>query len=267
MVLLTSGFNVSRNKQFSSNLSLLKGFFSVKVIILAAGRGIRFNRRYCHSRRIPKCLIPIREKDTILDCNLGHLLSEPIVTGVVIITGFQSGCINEHIANRFPDNGKIQIIYNHNFKHPVIFSLQCALNNLEPHLNLLILNGDTWYKRAIFQNISTSIRSIKNTVMLFGAKTTQFKDDDMRVVTHHNRVINVGKFITNANAISAGAILLLGEGVTRYRHAVFDENAHTLSYHHSLLHTIIKDGYPVHFGDIGSQQWVEIDTYRDLEFL
>ena len=74
-------------------------------VILAAGKGSRLGN---YTADLPKSLLPLNDNKTLLDYNL-ELLSTYNLEKIIIVTGFNSNKIEEHIIKY----KNIEIIYLH----------------------------------------------------------------------------------------------------------------------------------------------------------
>ena len=91
----------------------------VQAIILAAGKGSRFNNL---TKTIPKCLFTIG-KTTILDRQI-DLLLENKIDDILVVTGYESNLIQKHLNQK-----NIKIIKNKKYDvFDSLYSFWCAKN-------------------------------------------------------------------------------------------------------------------------------------------
>ena len=101
----------------------------MKVIILAAGIGKRFNPTQNIRNNIPKSLIEIEDGQTILDINIESIFTYNKVSDVLIVTGFKSELIDKHVKLKYPNETKIKTIFKI-ADHLRTTSLRLEYNNL-----------------------------------------------------------------------------------------------------------------------------------------
>jgi len=80
----------------------------MKIIMLAAGVGKRFNQNVPYLNEIPKCLVEIVDKKTILDINLENIFACSRTSEIFVITGFKSELIDRHIKATYCNNDRIK---------------------------------------------------------------------------------------------------------------------------------------------------------------
>lgn len=233
------------------------------VIILAAGLGTRFNNvSECDKR--PKCLIEIKNSKVLLDLNLKSLVSVEEVKKIIIVTGYKHELINKHVQLKYPTESRIVIAYNPDYQKSVVHSVKKGFEYIGQTNSVLLLNGDTYFKKIIFEKVGQIVKNKSSSITLFGNFTDDFLDDDMLVKVINGKVENVGKIIKNANAVSSGAILLCNRGLQKYLHMLNNKSLEKLKTHHSILKVIINTGFEVDFSNLGMRNWYEIDTEDDL---
>ena len=238
----------------------------MNIVILAAGKGQRFNKDNFKWNKIPKCLIEISNKNTILDINLKRLLKYRYVDEIFIVTGFKSILIEEHIKIKYQQFGNIKTIYNPLFDASVIYSIKQAFDNFKKTKDnsVLILNGDTVFGCSVFNKIDNILKENINTISIFGFLTEEFLLDDMMVNILENKLICVGKRIRKANGVSSGAILLCNKGLQKYHQTLNTEKNENLKTHHGILQVIRNSEYDIDFVNLKSRDWFEVDKKSDL---
>lgn len=149
-------------------------------VVLAAGKGSRLGD---YTTDLPKSLLPLNENnDTLLDYNL-NLLSKFELEKIIVVTGFNSNKIEEHIKKY----NKIEIVYNPFWNHcNVLGSLYMALKNIND--DFLFLHADTLADRSIWENL---IKAQGEMVLPFERK--QCCEEEMKVRIKDNKVIQITK--------------------------------------------------------------------------
>jgi choline kinase len=232
------------------------------VVILAAGTGRRFNGGHA-GPPTPKCLLALEGGSTILDLDLERLQAAVPEARVLVVTGFAADRVESHLAWRQTAGSPapVQTVKNPRFEESVVHSVRLALEVVGGVQALLLLNGDTCFGSAAFARMAAVARAGRPGIHLFGARTTVFAPDDMRLQLRGGQVRRVGKQLASASAVSAGAVLLLGSGVDAYRQAAARGGERVPATHHALLERV---GQAVVFEDLGGRDWREVDTVADL---
>ena len=119
----------------------------MKGVILAAGKGSRLGN---YTTDLPKSLLPLNDKgDTLLDYNL-NILKKFNLESIIVVTGFNSNKIEEHIVENFA--GKVEIVYNPFWDNcNVLGSLYMALNSIND--DFLFLHADTLADFKIWEEL------------------------------------------------------------------------------------------------------------------
>jgi len=236
----------------------------MKIIILAAGIGKRFNQDKLFLNEMPKCLMKVEGNKTVLDINIENILSCSKLSEVLIITGFKSELIDSHIKTNYCENAKLKTNFNPRFKESVIFSVKQAFDMISNEEAVLLINGDTVFNKSIFEKAEKILIKNTDSITLFGYVGNKFYPDDIKVLVKNSKMKKVGKRISNVNAVSSGAILFCNDGLNKYHHTLNAESAKELKMHHDVLQRIKDSGYEIDFCDLGSREWHEIDTPTDL---
>jgi len=228
----------------------------MNVIILAAGLG---SRLYPLTKETPKCLLKIYNKQSILDHNLAIIRSLDFADAIKIVVGFEAQKIIDSADN-------IDIIINPFFRRTnsiaSLWFCRDYLNN-----DTIIINGDVCFSREILQMILNS--NDGNFVVL--DKSHECTDADYKVVVENGAVSNMGKTIPFDNYYGeyAGITRLNKMGSLLLRNKVEDmvmqENYDTW-YETALVELIKENNLKLSYLDISGQNWVEIDSLKDLEY-
>ncbi len=234
----------------------------MQVVILAAGTGRRFNGGQA-GPPTPKCLLALGGGSTILDLDLERLHAAAPEARVLVVTGFAADRVETHLERRRTERASppVRTVRNPRFEESVVHSVRLALEVVGGVEALLLLNGDTCFGSAAFSRMAAVARAGGPGIHLFGARTRDFAPDDMRLELDGGRVLRVGKDLSGAGAVSAGAVLALGSGVEAYRQAAALGGERVPATHHALLERVER---PVLFEDLGERDWHEVDTVADL---
>jgi len=239
----------------------------MKVVILAAGIGRRFNKNLSEENTIPKCMTRINSDQCLLDLNLQRISKYEYIEEILIVTGHKAESINKHVKLNYNNSPIINTIYNSKYKRSVIYSILSAFQSIikSDENNVLILNGDTIFSDRTFCKIEDIVKKKINSISVLGSFEDNFLPDDMKVNVVNNKLIDVGKKIMNANAVSSGAILLCNKGLQKYIQTIFSEKIEALTTHHGILQLIREKGYEIDFSDLEKRDWYEIDTISDIK--
>ena len=236
----------------------------IKVILLAAGIGKRLINGN-KDVQIPKCLVELETSKTILKINLEDLLSFREINDISIITGFKHKVIDDYLQANFPDyQNNIKTIYNPEYKKSVVFSVIKGFENIGKEKSALLLNGDTYFFKDVFDKVCDIADSNPDTISLFGHISESYYNDDILVEVVDKKVINIGKNLKTSNAVSSGAILLCNRGFDKYLDTIRNEPIQNLKTHHGIIQRIQRSGYYIEFIDLGVRSWLEVDTKEDL---
>ncbi|WP_179344638.1 phosphocholine cytidylyltransferase family protein [Winogradskyella ursingii] len=151
-------------------------------IILAAGKGSRLGD---YTADLPKSLLPLNDNnDTLLDYNL-KLLSKFDLEKIIIVTGFNSNKIENHISTY----NNIEIVYNPFWDHcNVLGSLYMAFKTSNIHEDFLFLHADTLADKSIWDSLITA-----NGDMILPYERKKCGEEEMKVLLEADKVIQITK--------------------------------------------------------------------------
>jgi choline kinase len=229
----------------------------MKGVILAAGKGSRLGN---YTTDLPKSLLPLNDKgDTLLDYNL-NILKKFNLESIIVVTGFNSNKIEEHIVENFA--GKVEIVYNPFWDNcNVLGSLYMALNSIND--DFLFLHADTLADFKIWEELV----AVKGDMVL-PIEKKQCGDEEMKMVLKDNKVIQITKEIDPKTA--DGEFL----GIAKFSKETlpfFKATAENLfkkgelnHYMESVIQEAINKGkFEITAMDIAENNFVEVDFEED----
>lgn len=235
-----------------------------KAIVLAAGEGKRLGLL---TQDIPKPLLNINDK-SILEHNLISMDNAKLFEKVIIVTGYMRYKLRnttESISTKV--NFEINEIFNPQYaSKSVLYSVERGLDIVGPG-NIILMNGDTLFSPAIFDKIrqKLQIEGIPKGSIV-GSIKNKFNSDEILVrLDNLNIVVHVGKNLRQADAVSAGIILISNDLRTNYLDKLKNLQSSDKIAHHDIIDSLCKDGEPITFISVSPNNWAEIDTVEDYE--
>lgn len=227
-----------------------------KAVILSAGKG---SRLLPLTENRPKCLLDCSGR-SLLEWQLDALFAGGIEEAV-IVTGFRSDLVDALVAAR-PDR-RARTLYNP-FYHVADNTGSVWMAREEMRQDFLILNGDTLIGPDIVRRlIDNATAPITVTV----DEKPSYDDDDMKVLRDGDRLLRIGKTITECNAESIGFLAFRGQGPTVFVDAV-DALMHgpegVSSWYLKLIDQLAPLGI-VSTVSIRGLEWQEVDFMADLD--
>lgn len=206
------------------------------AVVLAAGKGSRLGN---YTTKLPKSLLPLNDDHyTLLDYNL-DILETMVLDRIIIVTGFSSNLIENHVKNR----KHIEIIYNPFWNHcNVLGSLFMALNYIND--DFLFLHADTLADKTIWDML---INAKGKMVLPFERK--KCGEEEMKVMLEGNKVKLITKEM-NPN-IADGEFL----GIAKFSKS-------TIPFFKSTSKKIFKTGELNHYMESVIQAAIDEDVFE-----
>jgi len=231
------------------------------AIILSAGQGKRL-LPLTESR--PKCLLPVAGR-TILQWQIDALFKAKIAN-VYIITGFNSGLVEEAISAGFNDyQSRIDIVFNPFYTVSDNLA-SCWLAQQAMEKDFILLNGDTLFEPALLERV---LQSPTAPVTLTVDQKDRYDGDDMKVELENDRVKSVSKALTKnqTHAESIGLVYFRDNGPELFRQRLNEQikqdNGLKLWFL-SVIDSLAKQAL-IRACSINGHRWCEIDFINDLE--
>jgi choline kinase len=232
-------------------------------MVLAAGAGRRLGE---DTRDLPKTLLPVDGKRTILDIALGNLRAAGLERAV-IVTGFAADRIEKQ-QKKLAKKHKIEIELCFNPKAEQwnnAYSLWMAREYFKE--GVLLVNGDTVHPASVEQALLDARGAAGIVIALDDVK--QLGQEEMKVhLTDDGMLDKINKSLYHATA--AGEYI----GLTLIEASAADKLADALEavwrrdpqlYYEDGFQEYADRGGLVGVAPIGSVDWVEVDDQADLE--
>jgi choline kinase len=234
----------------------------VRAIILSAGQG---KRLYPLTAELPKCLLPVRGAEPVLEVQL-RALAACGVNEASVLVGFGAQRV-EHFLREHPLPGiRVKTVYNP-FYATTDNLVTCCWARSEMQGDFILLNGDTLFEIAVLERL---LASPPAPLTLAVDHKASYDDDDMKVsVDAQGRLRSVGKALDPAtvNGESIGLMFFRDEGPRIFRgalEAAIREPSAQRSWYLSVVNRIAWRTR-VATSHITGLWWGELDTPDDLE--
>jgi choline kinase len=230
----------------------------MRAIILSAGQGTRLLPRTAHT---PKCLLPVRGHETVLQQQLRTLV-DCGVRDAQIVVGFGAEQVEAFLRERPVPGIRTQTLRNPLFA--VADNLVSAwLGAREAQGDFILLNGDTLVDGGALERL---LAEASAPVTLTVNRKQAYDADDMKVSLDGQRVCAVSKSLDSlVDAESIGLLLFRGEGPRLFREALeacLAEPEGLASYYLAAVDRLARAGV-VRALALDGEWWQEIDTSTD----
>ena len=232
-------------------------------MVLAAGAGRRLGE---DTRDLPKTLLPVDGKRTILDIALANLSSVGLEKAVVV-TGFASDRIEE-VREKLAKKHDIEVELCFNPKAEEwnnAYSLWVAREYFSE--GVLLVNGDTVHPASVEESLLASRGSAQIVIALDDVK--RLGQEEMKVHLNDEGFLDkINKSLYHATA--EGEYI----GLTLIEPAAAEKLAEALEavwrrdpqlYYEDGFQEYADRGGRIGVARIGSVEWVEVDDHADLE--
>ncbi len=233
----------------------------MKIIIIAAGQGSRIASL---SHGIPKTLLKLNNK-CIIDYILDNCLQIGI-TDCVIVTGYKSDLIIDHLDDFSPDLN-IDFIYNQDWHLHNGVSVLAAKTVIPTGNDFMISMSDHLFESELLGKILNSnlVNTIANVGLDFNIENIFDIDDGMKVdvdASNRNIITAMSKNLTSFDAIDCGVFKC------RYDFfRVLEQAKEKASYSLSDACNILIRARKLGGVDIKNDFWIDIDTEDAFKYV
>jgi choline kinase len=235
----------------------------MKAIILSAGRGTRLGSL---TRTQPKCLLPVRGQESLLEYQL-HTLAEGGVTEACVVVGHGA----EHVESRLRAVSlpRMHVRTHYNPFYDTSDNLMsCFLAREEMRQPFMLLNGDTLFETRVVERLLASPPATL-TLAINKKRGGSYDDDDMKVSLDGTRLRAVSKKLPLAtvDAESIGLMVFREDGPAHFRRALelaAREPGAKKAWYLSVVDALARTDR-VETCDISGLRWWEVDCPEDLE--
>lgn len=228
------------------------------AVILSAGKG---SRLYPYTEDRPKCLLELSGR-TLLEWQLDALHAAGI-RAISVVTGFHHDQVAEVIARRGNGRGEIDLIFNPFYQVADNLGSVWMARERWRH-DTLLLNGDTLVSADL---LHTVLRQAVAPITVTVDCKERYDADDMKVLRDGERLVRIGKALTEYDAESIGLLAFRGIGRRRFLDAM-ERTMHTPEgvqvWYLSVIDALASSTY-VGTVNIEGHDWQEVDYPADLD--
>lgn len=229
-----------------------------KAVILSAGQG---RRLLPVTERLPKCLVRLSGR-SLLEWQLRRLDDIGVAEAVIVI-GYAPEAVETELARLSFRGLRARTLFNP-FYAVADNLASCWIARQEFDRDMLLLNGDTLFERAIAERLAAAPPA---PITVAVDRKPAYDDDDMKVATEGTRLTAIGKTIETYDAESIGFLRFSKEGAALFV-AAMDEALHRPEglkrFYLSVIDHLARGG-GVHVQSIQGLDWGEMDFPADLE--
>lgn len=230
-----------------------------KAVILAAGQGSRLGAL---TETRPKCLVDLCGR-SVLEWQLRHLHAAG-VREAVVVTGFGANLVDREVARLELPGMRVRTQFNP-FYHLADNLVTCWLARSELVGPCLILNGDSLIETGIPRAL-LSAPDADITVTI--DRKASYDEDDMKVLTSEDdKLLGIGKTITEYDGESIGFLRFSPEGATlftRYVEQAIRQPEGLTRWYLSVIDQIARETGRVRVCSIEGLDWAEMDFPADV---
>jgi choline kinase len=234
----------------------------MKAIVLSAGQG---KRLLPLTKESPKCLLPVRDDETILGCQLGALARAGIDRAVVAI-GFGARRVESWLATHPVPGLACETLINPFYRSSDNL-ITCWLARGAMSEDFLLLNGDTIFEDSVLARL---LDAPPAPITIAIDHKTGYDDDDMKVALDpRGRLLAIDKCLPPAmvSGESIGLLSFHGSGPKQFvaaLEAAVRRPEAMRQWYLSAVHRIAQSA-PVETVSVRGLWWREVDYPGDLD--
>jgi choline kinase len=233
----------------------------MRAIILSAGQGKRLRP---HTDDTPKCLLPVRGDQPVLEVQL-RALAEAGIDEAIVFVGFGAEKVDDFVARREPGGIRVTTVFNPFYAvSDNLATVWLAQEYMQDEF--IILNGDTLFEPAVLRRLLKAPEALLTLVI---NQKDEYDDDDMKVsLSSGGRLVGVGKTLDAriVDGESIGLMLFRRPGAERFRqviNAAIREDDSTRRWYLSAVNELAQES-DVATVAITGLWWGELDSPEDL---
>jgi Predicted sugar nucleotidyltransferases len=209
----------------------------LKAIILAAGKGKRFNEKEIPKPAVNVCGVPLILRNIFFLKKLG--------LDVVVVGGHKFDRLREIL----PED--VELIKNNSIERGNAFSVLCAQNKLKGRF--LILMGDHVYTEEFLRK---TLNAPANSAIVSKESDLIDTDEATKILAREGKILDIGKEIEEWNYIDTGAFLC-EDSIFKTLNDLFCEEDHV-----EWSDVINRSDMNVYENE---EPWMDVDTKEDLK--
>jgi L-glutamine-phosphate cytidylyltransferase len=231
-----------------------------KALILSAGQG---KRLLPLTEQRPKCLLPFNGR-TLIEWQIAGLASNGI-RDVTVVTGFHADAVEAALRSRPADGTTVRTLFNPFFAVADNVGSCFMARAMMLSGPFVLMNGDTLFHPLL---LARAIAQASGPIAVTVDKKARYDADDMKVHCEGDRLIRIGKDLTEAeaNAESIGMLFFSAEGGKLFAAALeraMRDPSGLKRWYLSVIDTLAKESH-VRIASIQGLEWCEVDYPKDL---
>jgi len=226
----------------------------MNYILLVAGKGRRLKPL---TNNIPKCLFKLDKETTVIERTIEMIKQNDNLANIIIVTGYLQNLVKKTVSSY-----NVTLIHNPFYKITnSIASLWFAKDYLKGET--VIINGDIVVEEKIAKEILCCPVGEDKVLIDSSIKI----DGDYNVQISNDKIVVMSKELKSYFGEYAGVTMLTSDGATKLNSKVvsmIEKGHYDQWYENALVQMIFDEDYVLHFKDLSSYQWTEVDTVDDL---
>lgn len=219
---------------------------------MAAGKGTRL---YPLTESIPKCLIQISDKTTILDRQIDILLKNNI-DDILVVAGYKFNLIEKHLRVK-----NVKIVYNDKFEiFDTLYSIHCAKKYIKN--DFIVLYGDLVFDEEVI------ISLLKNTHDGNLVIDTRIRRPDSHsVLIENSQIKSINLINKKLNGQFIGISKFQKTYVDLFKNILesFSDNDDLEGEFVRIIESFVENNILIHALTINQGSWINVNDLQKLE--